>query len=451
MSDKKSTNISIPYNFIPRSYQLDLLSYLDKGGNSGKRAVIVWHRRAGKEKTSWNYTICAACRKVGSYYYFFPTNVQARKVLWDGMDASGFKFLDHIPKPLIDGQPNQTEMKIRLKNGSILQILGTDNYDSVRGTNPIGCVFSEYSYQDPRAWDTFRPILTENKGWAIFNFTSNGRNHAHELYYNAKSAPNWFTQILTINDTKREDGTPVISAEDIENERAAGMDEEMISQEYYCSFTGITVGSYYGKLMEKASEEGRIGAVPYETRLPVDTWWDLGIGDATAIWFTQTHGRTIRVIDYYENSGEGLAHYIKYLRDKPYVYGIHNAPHDIEVRELGTGKSRLEVAESLGLRFNVIEKLSVEDGIQAVRDLIPLCWFDKDKCREGISSLYGYHKEWDDKRAVFKTTPFHDRNSHGADSFRYLSVGHKFLQPIDTRPKRYIRKYNQGTASWMAK
>src|SRR3990172_7775835 len=224
----------LPYKYVPRSYQKPFfyaMHYEQK-----KRACIVWHRRAGKEKTCWNYVITMACERVGSYYYFFPTNIQGRKVLWDGMDASGFPFLSHIPTELLDGDPNQTEMKIRLCNGSLIQVIGTDNYDSARGTNPIGCVFSEYSYQDPRVWDTFRPILAENGGWAIFNFTPNGKNHASDLYEMALKTPEWFCQVLTVLDTVREDGTPIITPEAIQAERIAGMDEEMIQQEFYCSF-----------------------------------------------------------------------------------------------------------------------------------------------------------------------------------------------------------------------
>jgi len=419
-------NITIPYNYEPREYQLPFLEAMDAGK---KRAVICWHRRAGKEKTCWNYVIARAIERKGSYYYFFPTNVQARKVLWDGMDSEGFSFLSHIPSAIRDGEPNSTEMKIRLKNGSIIQVLGTDNYDNVRGTNPLGCVFSEYSYQDPRAWDTFRPILNENKGWAIFNFTPNGRNHAHDLYRIAQGNQDWFSETLTVRDTKRPDSTPVITEADIQAELDAGMDVDMIQQEYYCSFTGVVTGTYYGRQMEAAERDGRIGNIPWEPLLQVSTYWDLGIGDAMAIWFVQSYHHEIRIIDYHEESGEGLAYYIKMLREKPYVYGKHHAPHDIEVRELGTGKSRLEVAAGLGLKFEIVKKLSIEDGIEAVRDIIPKCYFDVTRCKRGIDTLLNYHKQWDEKRRCFGNQPVHDWSSNGADAFRYFAVGYEAPRP----------------------
>ena len=437
----------LPYKYVPRSYQKPFfyaMHYEQK-----KRACIVWHRRAGKEKTCWTYVITMACERVGSYYYFFPTNIQGRKVLWDGMDASGFPFLSHIPTELLDGDPNQTEMKIRLCNGSLIQVIWTDNYDSARGTNPIGCVFSEYSYQDPRVWDTFRPILAENGGWAIFNFTPNGKNHASDLYEMALKTPEWFCQVLTVLDTVREDGTPIITPEAIQAERIAGMDEEMIQQEFYCSFQGIQRGSYYGREMEQAEKSGRITDVPYNPSLPVDTAWDLGIGDSTAIWFVQPHGVTFRVIDHYEASGVGLSHYAKVLQDRGYVYGTHYAPHDIEVAELGTGRSRKEVAAGLGIKFRTVEKAPVEDGIQAVRGLLPMCWFDRGKTQAGRNALIQYHREWDDKRKCFRDRPYHDWASHSSDALRYYAIGYKEA-PGKIKERNLRPSVQQFTGNWMS-
>lgn len=333
-------------------------------------------------------------------------------------------FIDHFPEPIFTR--NHSELKITAVNGSTLRVVGTDQYDSsVVGANPIGCVLSEYSLQDPRAWDYMRPILAENKGWAIFNYTPRGSNHGKELFDMASHNPEWFVHMLTADDTKRDDGSPVISAKDIQAEREAGMDEETIQQEFYCSFTGSMSGSYYGKLVKLAEDENRISNVPYETSALVHTWWDLGISDSTCIIFTQHIGKEIRVIDYYEAHGEGLDHYAKLLQAKPYVYGGHNAPHDIEVRELGTGRSRKEVAASLGIDFARVPSISVVDGISAVRSIFPKLWIDKTRCKPLIEALKSYRKEYDDKRRTFRDQPLHDWSSHPADAMRMLAVGYK--------------------------
>ena len=296
--------ITIPHNFIPRTYQLPLLQAMDSGK---KRAVWIAHRRAGKDKTLLNLTIRKMFERTGAYYYFLPTYAQAKKIIWDGIDGDGLKFLDHFPAEVIK-KKNDSEMKIEVVNGSIFQLIGTDNIDSIMGTNPVGCVFSEYALQSPSAWDMVRPIIRENDGWAVFNYTPRGKNHGFDLYQMAKDNPEWFCEVLTIRNTFRPNGHPIISEEDIQRERDEGMSDELIQQEYYCSFTAAVTGAYYAKQMAQAEIDKRITSVPYDSALLVDTWWDLGIGDSTVIWFTQTYGKEIRVIDYYEANGEGLAH-----------------------------------------------------------------------------------------------------------------------------------------------
>jgi hypothetical protein len=405
----------LPYHYQPRPYQLPILRKLDSGI---KRAVAVWHRRAGKEKTFINHTAKAAFQRVGTYYYIFPTYSQAKKVLWDGRDREGFPFMGHFPAQIVD-KKNEQEMRIELVNGSAVQLVGSDNIDSIMGTNPLGCVFSEYALQDPKAWDFMRPILRENGGWAVFDYTPRGKNHGWKLYEMARNNPDWYAEVLTINDTK------ALTEQDIQAEREAGMNEELIQQEFYCSFEGVQFGAYFGKQLKQAEDEGRITKVSYEPGIGVETWWDLGIGDSTAIWFTQSIGREVRIIDYYEASGEGFPHFAKTLQARPYVYSRHHAPHDIEVRELGTGRSRKETAQSLGIVFETVENLPLEDGIEAARSFISRCWFDKDKCSRGLTALQSYHKAFDEKLNDWKSYPHHDWSSHAADAFRYLAVGHK--------------------------
>ncbi len=272
-------------DFDPRPYQVHFLHAMDDGL---KRAVLVWHRRAGKEIVCFNWLIKQAWwHRVGTYVYFFPTSTLGRRILWDGANKDGKRFLDYIPPEIIDGNINNNEMKIRLNNGSIIQIVGSDQIVNV-GINPVGCVFSEYSLQDPKCWNFVRPILRENKGWAVFNFTPRGRNHAYDLYLMAKNNPDWFCQKLSIDDTS------VLSEEDMEAERAEGMSEHLIQQEYYCNFDQGSEGAYYAKYLNKAELEGRITNVPYDPHCSVDTYWDLGVSDETvSYWHRQSEMKYI--------------------------------------------------------------------------------------------------------------------------------------------------------------
>lgn len=738
--------ITIPHNFTPRAYQLPILRAMDGGY---KRVVQVWHRRAGKEKTDLNIVVKKMLERVGSYYYVFPELTQGRKILWDGADREGFRFVDHFPKEILDGKPNDTEMKLRLRNGSLLQIVGSDRFDAVMGTNPIGMVLSEYSLQDPNCWGYFRPILAENDGWAIFNFTPRGENHAYDLYEMAKGDPeHWFVSLLTADDTgavrpevlaqeKKEIirlygndalyqqeyfcfppaarvwtsrgqipisqvriGDDVLShagrwrkvsavgareysgelvtiqsagsnsplectpehpvrvctpakqtyqwvkaggikrgdyvvlprrkvqrfkalpqdlavliawfitegsviktavqfalgadegafADVIEksavkygavsrarvgnglyiqvrstwladfltancgsgagdkripfdliagNEHAVyealldgdgcrgdysrvqevyttisyslALDVQMLAHmvgkratitrrpaekgvpsilgravtlrdaysvrvsrvrktangvplvrpqkhgvaafvrgvgrkaysgkvynlsvrfdESYvvegravhnCSFAVPVSGAYYADQIQRLYADGRIGNVPHETRLSVDTWWDLGLNDRMAIWFTQSVGQELRVIDYMEGVGQGFPHYIGLLKEKGYIYGQHTAPHDIEVRELSSGKSRRDTAAALGINFRVAPRLPLADGIDAARALFSKAWFDKEKCKNGINALKNYRKTYDEKRKTYLNTPYHDWSSNASDSWRTCATG----------------------------
>lgn len=434
--------VELPHHYEPRDYQRHVWRAFDSGF---KRMCIVWHRRSGKDKTCVNLVARETQRRVGTYFYFFPTYSQGKKAIWDGMDFEGFRFLNHFPRDLWDGQPNNTEMKLRLKNGSVFQIVGTDNIDSVVGTNPVGCVFSEYSLQDPQAWEFIRPILLENKGWALFNGTPRGRqNHLFKLYTMAVGNKDWWVQRLGVDDTN------ALSEEEIQSERDAGMPEELLQQEYYCSWDSGMQGAYYASLMDKAEKEGRITDVPYDPLLPVHTAWDLGVGDSTAIIFFQlSPGGQIRIIDSYETSGEGLQYYVRYLAGKGYSYGDHVAPHDIEVRELGTGKSRLETGRSLGINFRVARKLPLDDGINAVRMMLPLCWFDREKTAHLRDALLAYSKEWDPKNRVYKDRPRHDWSSHAADAMRTMAVGRRRAE-IPERRDRYALKQMRKRGSWMA-
>lgn len=427
--------VRVPHRFTPRGYQLPLFTAFERGI---KRALLCWHRRAGKDKSCFNLLLWLALDRVGVYYLVFPTYNQGRKALWDAIDKDGLRVLDHVPTSLV-GASNQTEMKLTLRNGSIVQVVGADNIDSIVGTNPVGIVLSEYALMAPSVLDFLRPILRENGGWLVVNFTPRGQNHAFDLYESVRDNPEWYVSVLTVEDTG------VLTPDDIEAERRAGMSEELIQQEFYVSFEAGNVGSYYGRLLAEASSMGRIASVRYEPGIPVHTRWDLGVGDATAIWLWQDVGRERRFLDYYEASGEGLPHYIAWLQGRGYVYGRHYAPHDIAVREFSSGVSRLDTARNLGIRFEVVAQHSIEDGIEAVRQELPRCWFDKDNCKAGIAALRAYTKDYDEARQVWRDRPRHDWASHGADAFRCGAMGHKdgaktdWNRPPSSSPSPFLR------------
>ncbi len=398
----------------------------------GKRAVLCWHRRCGKDITLFNMLIYAALHdRVGVYFYLFPTYAQGKRIVFDNIDSDQQKVLSYIPSEAIavgkDGKPkiNETELKIEFKNGSIIQIIGTDRYENIRGTNPVGCVVSEYQEQNPRAWETVEPVLGENGGWAAFAYTPKGHNHGYKLFEAAPSL-GWYRELLTIDDTKRDDGSPVITTEYVDKLRQRGVDEDFLQQEYWCSFSGAMTGSYYGKLMKQARLDGRVGDFPHEPRYPVETWWDLGRNDATAIWFVQRRDRWVNFIDYYENRQEGLAHYVKVVREKDYTYERHILPHDINVVEFGSNVKRIDTARSLGLtHITVAPKLHITEGIESVRALLPRARFNEKKCSRGIIALEEYHKELDETLDSFKDTPVHDWSSNPADAVRTGAVCEK--------------------------
>ncbi len=407
--------IRLPNDWNPRPYQARLWHYLERGG---RRAVAVWHRRSGKDSLALNWTAVSAFQRVGLYWHMLPEAAHGRKVIWDGIDGNGRRILDQVWPKELRTRTISTDMKIELVNGSLWQVVGSDNYDSLVGANPIGVVFSEYALARPAAWDYIRPILAENGGWAIFVYTPRGRNHAYALYKSAQDNPDWFAQRLSIRDT----GT--VSDRVVAEERAGGMSDEMIEQEFYCSFEAPLSGAYYGKLIRQAEEAGRITRVPWEPSEPVETWWDLGIGDETVIWFAQQIGREVRIIDYQAGRGEGLEYYAKVLRERPYPYREHLWPHDGAHRELGTGRSRQELAETLGIRpIRIVLAAPIGDGIQAVRTLLPRCWFDAETCRDGLDALRQYARDWDDKARTFRDRPRHDWASHAADAFRIGAMG----------------------------
>lgn len=429
--------IELPYNYTPRNYQVPAWTYMQQD-RRGLRACCVWHRRAGKDLMSLNLATCKSQERVGTYWHVLPTYKQGRAIVWNGVTAEEKPFLSHIPKEICKGF-NSTEMRVDFINGSYYQVVGSDDVNRLVGTNPVGVIMSEYSLQDPAAWDYIRPILAENGGWAIFIYTARGKNHGYDLYELASqnsiaNGGDWFCEKLVAGDngTKRPDGRPVLSDVEIEKERKDGMPEETVQQEFYCSFESPLVGAYYSTEMTRMINEGRICILHHENDLPVHTYWDLGVDDSTTIIFAQFLGNEIRIIDYYENSGEGVEHYIAKIGGQDhesrhrqgYVYGSHTAPHDIKVREwTGTGNTRWQKCAQLGLKFRVAPKHEIMDGIQKARSIMSRVVISKDKrCERLIKALKEYTKDFDEINMCFANRPKHTWASHGADAFRTLAM-----------------------------
>lgn len=444
--------ITLPYDFVPREYQEEAWNAFMLP--DFRRGMLVWPRRNGKDLFCWNITIAKASQRVGTYFYMAPYYNQARNIIWEGADGKGRKFLDYIPKPFIEGKPAKLDMRIKLKNGSQIKLVGSDNIDAIVGTNPIGITYTEFSLHKRGAWDYLRPVLAENDGWALFNFTPRGMgNEAYEIAAKAmRSTSNWFYQHLTRDDTD------IPSLEAIEEDRKSGMPEALIRQEYYTSFLSGNVGSYYDTQMQMVLEMEQQTDVPYDPRLPVYTFWDLGKRDATAIWFVQFTEFSIRLIDYYEEIEKSLIEHIKHVNQLPYSYDEHYAPHDIKVEEMSNKKSRWDTAAEHGIEFMVVPKYPLMEGIEIVREVIPRCWFDQKKTQTGWNALIHYHKKHDAKNEVYSDTPAKTWANHGADAFRMFAVmideimdykSHWYSKPVVHKTlnhDKYTRSVRQRTS-----
>lgn len=415
--------VTVPHHWRPRQYQRPLWNALESGV---KRACCVWHRRAGKDLAAINWIATQAFQRRGQYWHILPTYRQGRKIVWEGMTRDGRPFLDHFPEETIVRRRDD-EMTLWFANGSMYQVVGADDPDRLVGANPVGVVFSEYSVMDygPKLWNLIRPILVENGGWALFIYTPRGRNHGYRLLQTAQKSPNWFAEVLGRKDTG------AVTEEAVEAERAEGMPDEMIAQEFDCSFDAPLVGSYFGDLITAAQNDGRICRVPYDPAIPVDTSWDLGMADATAIWCWQRTPVSRRAIDYFYASGVGLSHYVQELQKRDYVYRNHYLPHDAAVRELGPNKSRVQQLRELGLKGTVVPKLGFQDGIQALRAMLPITWIDEEKCATGIQAFREYIRkrlegaETPDGEPIFLNEAVRDWTTHPVDSARTYAVGSK--------------------------
>lgn len=391
---------------------------------------MVAHRRAGKTVACVMDLLARASAfkgRDGRFAYVAPYYVQAKDAAWT--------YLKRFTLPIDGVEVNESELRIDLPhNGARIRVYGADNADRMRGGYFDGVILDEYGDMNPAAWpEVIRPMLADRKGWAVFIGTPKGRNDFWQVHERAKASPrDWYEIVLRASDSG------LIDQEEIDAIRAE-LTPEQFEQEMECSFDAAVVGAYYGKEIAAAEQSGRIARVSVDPVLPVHTSWDLGIGDSTAIWCWQIAPDGVRVVDYYESHSQPLSHYVGVLKSRGYAGRVW-VPHDAKARELGTGRTRVETLESLGCDVALVPAHQVMDGINAARVSFDRFWFDEANCRQGLEALRQYRAEFDEKLKVFKNAPRHDWTSHAADSFRYLSMAWKTLQPAKPaeKPQRLV-------------
>lgn len=480
--------IHLPNNWLPRPYQMPAWQFMIEGG---LRYVGVNHRRWGKDKLFLNMAAVKSVQRIGSYWHMLPEASQARKAIWDAVDEyTGERLIDQAFPEALRADTRGTDMFIRFKNGSTWQVVGSDNYDSLIGSPPIGLTFSEYAYANPAAWQKLSPILLNNGGWAAFISTPCGRNHFHGLYEYANSpegkAEGWMAEVQDVERTyalvmarlaaAKASGKPFrwrgkeytqigelrvdqcieitrefITAEErqLTAQRGAQEAQAIIQQEYYCSFQAAIPGAYYGAIIERMERcnPPLITRVPHDPSFLVECWLDLGISDDTAIWFTQRIGRETRVIDFYESSGVGIDHYIRVLNGKEvsesdaanqrrsqYQYAPHVLPHDAGHRQLSQrgGASFSDVMKKDYRHPNrvVPQTKSLVLSIDKVRRFLPTCVFDEELTKDGLNKMRQYRRVWNPETRAYGLTPLHDFTSHAASAFQTGVDGDQGVSPV---------------------
>ena len=404
-------------------------------------ASLVVHRRGGKTVATVNDLNRAAITNQRAYPpprygYIAPFYNQAKRIAWG--------YAKHYADPVPGREFNESELKITYPNGAELRLFGADNPDALRGDYLDGVVCDEFADWHPDVYPlVIRPMLADYKGWATFIGTPKGRNAFFEQHQHAEKNPEeWFSLILRASESG------LISPEEL-NDLRTSMSEDQFAQEFECSFDAAVLGAYYARLIEAAEREGRITHVPHDPALRVSTWWDLGKRDATAIWFVQTVAGQAKVIDYHEARGLDLDDYARTVSRKPYVYDTHYLPHDARAQILGMKHTREAQLKSLlgETKVKITEEVSQEDGRNAVRIILPKCWFDAEKCATGIKALRHYHAKLNEKLNILSAEPEHDWSSHGADAFRYFAVTWKPKLGVTEKPRDYAPA-KQRSSGW---
>lgn len=414
--------------------------------------MVAWHRRAGKDEVALHWACVAAHQRPATYWHMLPEAAQARKAIWTAINPhTGIRRIDEVFPHELRANTNETEMFIRFKCGATWQVVGSDNFNSLVGSPPVGVVGSEWALANSLAWAYLRPILMENNGWSVFISTPRGRNHFHKMLEGAKDDGHSFSQVLTVDDTG------MFTKRNLDNELREYQQQygeeygkSFFMQEYYCSFDAAILGSIYGAWIEKAEKSNRIRQIAYDANLPVHTAWDLGYDDATCIWFYQIARNEIRFIDFYEANNQDIGHYCDVIKSKTYRYGKHYVPHDAAYKLLAAGgRSIVQQSFELGVKMHVVAATSQQNGIEACRKMLGIAWFDKEKCRNGLEALRSYQFEFDDDKKCFRSKPRHDWSSHACDAIEI--VGQVWQNPpvkADDDKPRFLHEMTADEVFW---
>jgi phage terminase large subunit len=400
----------------------------------GKRSAVAWHRRAGKDSFAVNFTAYAAVQRVGTYWHMAPKQTQVRRLMWDGIDGQGRRIIDQAFPHAIRKRTVDNEMKIELLNGSIWQCVGSDSYDMLVGSNPVGLVLSEYALADPKAWQYLSPILLENKGWMMAISTFRGRNHFYSMWEAFKDNPNAFAENLTVEDTSREDGTRIITDEMLDEERRNGVSESTIAQEYYGSPDGGLEGAFYNAELSKMRLDKRIGLFPHDPAKPCVSVWDIG-RDMTSIGIFQRNQMTGNpvMVDYIGEKNRGLPYFAKKLKESPYHFVEHWGPHDIDRVDWTIDNNRMNVAKGLGIDFDVCPKVPLEDGIEGARVFLNLLSVNAtESTQEAISAWQSYRRDENDQSMRVTADKVGPKwASHASDMLRYAAIVWPMVSKLD--------------------
>ena len=405
---------------------------------------MVAHRRAGKTVAAINDIIRAAitCKSpMPLFGYVAPYRSQAKSVAWD--------YLKYFSRPIAKST-NEADLIIELLNGAKIRLFGADNADAMRGLGFDGLYLDEYGDFKPSVWgNVVRPALSDKQGWCVFGGTPKGKNQFWNIYETSRKLPNeWFSLSLPASKSK------LLPESELEAAKAQ-LAEDQYLQEYECSFEAAIIGAIWGTEMRKVTEDGRITKVENQIEVKTHTAWDLGHTDDTAIWWYQVIGGEIHIVDFFALSGGTIEEFVSKIKEKPYNYGKHYLPHDARARTLASGgKSVIEqMASHLGINnLAIVPSLSVQEGIQAVRTALPRCWFDAEKCADGIEALRQYQREYDEDKKAFRQTPKHDWTSHPADAMRMLAISWRpepTVKPPDPNKVLIVGPENEVTMNDM--
>lgn len=410
--------------FRARDWQRPLITYYREGG---KRASVVAHRRAGKDRAALFIELEQLMRSPREAWHTLPSYKQARKVIWDALTGDGQRLIDVAFPAALVKRRHEDEMKIELVNGSLWRAVGADNFDSLVGANPRHVSFSEYALTTPRAYEFVRPILAENDGTALFITTPRGFNHAYDLHEQARHDPNWYAGLHPVSQTQ------LIREEVLRDERRT-MPDELYRQEYECDFAAANVGSILGRYIEAAQNEGRVRDGPLFDPLGAEIHLvaDIGYRDAAAWWYVQPAMGGFRVLDHDEDSGIDAAEWIERLKAKPWKVGTLWLPHDARAKTFRSHLTVVDVFLRSGLaeRTKVVPHTTIADRINAARMFAKRCEFDRVRCAKGLLSLREWHYRYDDERHAFSAEPQHDEHSHTGDAFSYCGVALKEHIPM---------------------